>query len=323
MLSQVSHIYDPPGLISPVIQRGKLLFQEATRMGLLWDFFGTRLWEHVSRIMHFLTADALALILSTPVRVTLHSYTCRCKDWVNVIFSYSYVNVSSVWRNCEFEISFPVNLSYWEKPYCSFPGPFYISLFAVNCVYFRFSSDSGNTVYYDLTNDMVVAWCVCAGLIRWSKFTVDDHLKCCYKCCWFISVLKIIPGDTCNVSGHTRADGAQFCECISLTMYKWWWHFIRFWSFEAVRDLVITVVADALAPNWAGHKQTQGWKSKTFLPTKFCDYWVLSRCARWRHSNWPTILDIMFLSVQISCNRWYVMIDSDYNLYGCLNCLTN
>ena len=37
MLSQVSQMYDPLGLISPVIQRGKLLFQEATRMGLLWD----------------------------------------------------------------------------------------------------------------------------------------------------------------------------------------------------------------------------------------------------------------------------------------------
>ena len=37
MLSQVSQMYDPLGLISPVIQRGRLLFQEATRMGLLWD----------------------------------------------------------------------------------------------------------------------------------------------------------------------------------------------------------------------------------------------------------------------------------------------
>ena len=183
------------------------------------------MWEHVSRIMHFLTADALAL--NYPVRVILQSYTCRCKNWVNVISSYSYVNVSLVWRNCEFDIPFPVNLSYREKPYCSFPWLFYISLFAVNWVNLRFSSDFGNTVYYDLTNNMVVSWCVSAGLVRWSQFNVDDHLKC-YKCCWFISVLTIIPDDTCNVSGHTRADGSQFCEHISLTMFKWWWHFIRF-----------------------------------------------------------------------------------------------
>ena len=162
--------------------------------------------------MNFLTADALALILSAQFRVILRSY--KCKDWVNVIFSYPFNSVSSVWRNCEFDISFTVNLSYWEKPYCSFPWPFYISLFAVNWVNLRFSSDFGNTVHFNLTNYMVIAWCVSAGLVRWSQFTVDDHLTYCYKCCWFISVLTIIPDDTCKGSGHTRAVVAHFCECI-------------------------------------------------------------------------------------------------------------
>ena len=174
-----------------------------------------KLWEHVSRVMHFLTYDALVLILSHPLRVILRSY--KWKDWVNVIFSYSCDNLSSVWRNCEFDISFTVNLSYWEKPYCSFPWPFYISFYAVNWVNLRFASDFGNTCHYNLTNYMFIAWRVSTGFVRWSQITVNDHLTCCYKCCWFISVLTIIPDDTCKVSGHTTTVVAQFCECVSLT----------------------------------------------------------------------------------------------------------
>ena len=37
MLSQVSSMYDPLGLISPVVMQGKALFQEATRLKLGWD----------------------------------------------------------------------------------------------------------------------------------------------------------------------------------------------------------------------------------------------------------------------------------------------
>ena len=37
MLSVVSSIYDPLGLINPLIITGKLLFQEATRFKLSWD----------------------------------------------------------------------------------------------------------------------------------------------------------------------------------------------------------------------------------------------------------------------------------------------
>ena len=37
MLSVVSSIYDPLGLINPLIITGKLLFQEATRLKLSWD----------------------------------------------------------------------------------------------------------------------------------------------------------------------------------------------------------------------------------------------------------------------------------------------
>ena len=112
--------------------------------------------------MHFLTDDALVLILSHPLRVILRSY--KWKDWVNVIFSYSCDNLSSVWRNCEFDISFTVNLSYWEKPYCNFPWPFYISLFAVNWVNLRFASDFGNTCHYNLTNYMFVVGVFPQGL---------------------------------------------------------------------------------------------------------------------------------------------------------------
>ena len=165
--------------------------------------------------MNFLTADALAPILSISFRVLLRSY--RCKDWVNVIFSYSSDNLSSVWRNYEFEISLPVNLSYWEKPNCSFPWPFYISLFAVNWVHLGSASDFGNIFHYNLTNYVVVAWCVSARFVRWFQITVDDHLTCCYKCWWFISILTIILDDTCKVSGYTRAVIVHFCACISST----------------------------------------------------------------------------------------------------------
>ena len=37
MLSFVSSIFDPLGLLSPVLITGKLLFQEATRLRLPWD----------------------------------------------------------------------------------------------------------------------------------------------------------------------------------------------------------------------------------------------------------------------------------------------
>ena len=37
MLSQLSMLYDPLGLIGPVIHRGKILFQDANRMKLNWD----------------------------------------------------------------------------------------------------------------------------------------------------------------------------------------------------------------------------------------------------------------------------------------------
>ena len=37
MLSRVSSLYDPLGLIGPVVMLGKLLFQEAVRIKLSWD----------------------------------------------------------------------------------------------------------------------------------------------------------------------------------------------------------------------------------------------------------------------------------------------
>ena len=37
MLSNVASIYDPLGLVAPIVLEGKLLFQEATRLGLSWD----------------------------------------------------------------------------------------------------------------------------------------------------------------------------------------------------------------------------------------------------------------------------------------------
>ena len=37
MLSQVSSMYDPLGLIAPIVHKGKMLFQEATRIKLDWD----------------------------------------------------------------------------------------------------------------------------------------------------------------------------------------------------------------------------------------------------------------------------------------------
>ena len=37
MLSDISSMYDPLGLISPVVIRGKMIFQEATRLRLAWD----------------------------------------------------------------------------------------------------------------------------------------------------------------------------------------------------------------------------------------------------------------------------------------------
>ena len=37
MLSKVSSMYDPIGLICPVILQGRVVFQEATRMKLTWD----------------------------------------------------------------------------------------------------------------------------------------------------------------------------------------------------------------------------------------------------------------------------------------------
>ena len=166
-------------------------------------------------------------------------------------------------ENCEFEISFAVNLNYWEKPYCSFLWPFYISLFAVNWVNLRFSSDCGNKFHYNRTNYMVIAWCVSAGLARWSQFNVDDHLTYSYKRCWFISVLTIIPDDICKDFGHTRGVVAHFCECISLTMYTC--YFIRFWSLEAVRGLVITVPADALVPNGVRPSADTGLNEMTFF----------------------------------------------------------
>ena len=37
ILSRVSAMYDPLGLISPIVLRGKMIFQEATKLGLDWD----------------------------------------------------------------------------------------------------------------------------------------------------------------------------------------------------------------------------------------------------------------------------------------------
>ena len=37
MLSRVSSMYDPLGLVSPVVIQGKMLFQESTRLKLAWD----------------------------------------------------------------------------------------------------------------------------------------------------------------------------------------------------------------------------------------------------------------------------------------------
>ena len=36
MLSQVSSMYDPFGIVLPVVMQGKMLFQEATRLNLSW-----------------------------------------------------------------------------------------------------------------------------------------------------------------------------------------------------------------------------------------------------------------------------------------------
>ena len=148
-------------------------------MGFFSDVDKTS-WEHVSRVMNFLTTDALALILSTPFRVILRSY--KYKDWVNVIFSYSYDNLSSVSRNSEFDILFRVNLSYWEKPYCSFPWPFYISLFAVNWVNLRFSSGVGYTFHYPrITKNRAIF----GGKdpVLWLKsYFVPWYLRIAYSC---------------------------------------------------------------------------------------------------------------------------------------------
>ena len=124
---------------------------------------------------------------------------------------------------------FRIYLSYWEKPYCSFPWPFYISLFAVNWVNLRFSSDFGNTVHYNLTNYMVISWCASDGFVRCSLIPVDDHLTCCYKCCWFISALTIIPDDTSKVSGqslHTSVSVFLWRVQIVMAFYQ----FPKFWS---------------------------------------------------------------------------------------------
>ena len=154
---------------------------------------------------------------------------------------------------------FRIYLSYWEKPYCSFPWPFYISLFAVNWVNLRFSSDFGNTVYYNLTNYMVISWCASDGFVRWSQISVDDHLTCCYKCCWFFSVLTIIPHDTSNVSGYTRAVVARFCECISLTCTN----SDGILSVSEVLKPCVVWSSLCLQMSWhltvSGHQQTQGW----------------------------------------------------------------
>ena len=37
MLSNIATLYDPLGLITPIAVRGKILFQEATRLKLDWD----------------------------------------------------------------------------------------------------------------------------------------------------------------------------------------------------------------------------------------------------------------------------------------------
>ena len=39
LLSKVSSLFDPIGLVSPLILRGKYLFQSATRLKLSWDIF--------------------------------------------------------------------------------------------------------------------------------------------------------------------------------------------------------------------------------------------------------------------------------------------